>query len=87
METLNLSFLDQFSMTELEQRLETDPLAVGQLLTISSANYSLKVAACFQVMKEKLANNPNLKKNKTESFSVLFFFKFYNRFCFYYHQI
>ena len=37
METLNLSFLDQFSMTELEQRLETDPLAVGQLLTISSA--------------------------------------------------
>lgn len=38
METLNQSFLDQFSMTELEQRLETDPLAVGQLLTISSAS-------------------------------------------------
>lgn len=36
METLNVSFLDQFSMTELEQRLETDPLAVGQLLTLSS---------------------------------------------------
>lgn len=37
METLNESVLDQFSLTELEQRLETDPLAVGQLLTVASS--------------------------------------------------
>lgn len=41
--TINLSFLDQFSMTELEQRLETDPLAVGQLLTISSASTDVEL--------------------------------------------
>ena len=43
METLNVSFLDQFSMTELEQRLETDPLAVGQFLTISSASADIEL--------------------------------------------
>ena len=32
MEKLNESLLEQFSMEELEQRLETDPLAAGQLL-------------------------------------------------------
>ena len=35
MEKLNESLLEQFSMEELEQRLETDPLAAGQLLTLS----------------------------------------------------
>lgn len=29
MEKLNESLLEQFSMEELEQRLETDPLAAG----------------------------------------------------------
>ena len=34
---LNSSVLDNFSIEELEQRLETDPLAVGQLLDISTS--------------------------------------------------
>lgn len=43
MESLNTSFLDQFSITELEQRLETDPLAAGQLLTLSSASDDIEL--------------------------------------------
>lgn len=36
MEKLNESLLEQFTIEELEQRLETDPLAAGQLLTLSA---------------------------------------------------
>lgn len=36
--SLNKTFLDDFSIEELEERLETDPLMVGQLLNLSSSD-------------------------------------------------
>lgn len=45
--SLNKSFLDEISMEELESRLETDPLAVGQLLQLSTdPNHEAAVAGC-----------------------------------------
>lgn len=45
--SLNNSFLDEMSMEELESRLETDPLAVGQLLQLSTdPNHESAIAGC-----------------------------------------
>lgn len=35
--SLNKSLLDELSVEELESRLETDPLAVGQLVQLTSS--------------------------------------------------
>lgn len=47
MHALNNSVLNGFSVEELEQRLETDPLAVGQLLDISSSVEGEDDGCCF----------------------------------------
>lgn len=41
--SLNKSLLDEFSLEELESRLETDPLAVGQLLQLTTTENSMDV--------------------------------------------
>lgn len=43
--SLNESVLDQFSVSELEQRLETDPLAIGQMLSLSTSS-DVEVYGC-----------------------------------------
>lgn len=46
---LNKTILDDFSMEELEKRLETDPLMIGQLLNLASSTEEMTSAegCCF----------------------------------------
>lgn len=47
--SLNKTILDDFSIEELEKRLETDPLLVGQLLNLASSSDDMARAegCCF----------------------------------------
>jgi len=44
--SLNKTFLDDFSIEELEERLETDPLMIGQLLDIASSDGMQQAEGC-----------------------------------------
>lgn len=49
--SLNKSFLEEMSIEELESRLETDPLAVGQLLQLSTdSDQEPAVASCCLII-------------------------------------
>lgn len=47
--SLNKTILDEFSMEELEKRLETDPLMIGQLLNLASSSDEMVASegCCF----------------------------------------
>lgn len=45
--SLNESVLEQFSLNELEQRLETDPLAIGQMLSFSNSSNAEVYGCCL----------------------------------------
>lgn len=46
MESLNDSLFDEMSLDELEERLETDPLAIGQLFNLTSSDEMTRVDGC-----------------------------------------
>lgn len=44
--SLNSSLFDEIAVNELEERLETDPLAIGQLFNLTSSDDVTRAEGC-----------------------------------------